>query len=161
MYRRLVPDPVQHGPDERGQQRERRQCDEQGQRDPAAGLVHRGAEEQRPGQGDRDERVGGGPGRGQFQQPVQTGPVGPGRAGQLPDDPLRAAGRRGPGSSRRAQPGRNTASRPLGSRSRTGQSHALSILPLQGVIDPEEPAAGRLVSFVTRCGAWMGDNCSP
>ena len=92
-----VPDPVQHRPDERGQHGERCHRDEQGERDPAPGLVHRGAEEQRAGQGHGHERIRRRAGRGQLDEPVQAGAGSPGGLRHPADAPSRATGGGGAG----------------------------------------------------------------
>jgi hypothetical protein len=130
-----LPDPVQHRPDERGEHGEGGHGDEQGQRHPATGLGHRGAEEQRPGQGHGDERVGRAARGGEFHEPVQAGPAGTGRLSHPVDEAGGAAGAggtdpgpggTGPGPGLR---GRGQAAvYPPRPQPRAGQSHDPSIL---------------------------------
>ncbi len=65
--------PVQQRPDHRRDERERCHRDEEEERDSAPRLARRHREEQRPGQGDRQQRVGEGVHRVQLDQAPQAG----------------------------------------------------------------------------------------
>ena len=127
---------VQGRPDERREHRERRHRHQQEEHHPAAGLIHRRAEEDRPGQRHGDERVAGAAGGGQFDERGQAGPPGPRGAGHPVHEAAGPAGRGGAGP--RAGPDRAArgAGRATGSPHRLGQPHVTSILGSRHCGDP-------------------------
>ena len=86
---------VERRPDERREHRERGRRYQQEQHDPAAGLIHGRAEEDRPGQGDGHEGVSRPAGRGELDQRGQAGAAGPRCARHPVHQAAGLAGRRG------------------------------------------------------------------